>query len=144
MKPRAEELLSFFPFLCVGSLQIRYNLGGTREPYNIDVEHRNMANGQPHSVNITRHEKTIILKVSICYLSIVHDIVMQSLSSVILGHWFGLAWLGLAWFGVIKTGGKEVGATLSHKFLTREVQRYVVSTGKTMMKLMGKRFLGRR
>ena len=101
MKPRAEELLSFFPFLCVGSLQIRYNLGGTREPYNIDVEHRNMANGQPHSVNITRHEKTIILKVSICYLSIVHDIVMQSLSSVILGHWFGLAWLGLAWLGLV-------------------------------------------
>ncbi|XP_047610355.1 contactin-associated protein-like 2 [Phacochoerus africanus] len=48
-----------------GSLQIRYNLGGTREPYNIDVEHRNMANGQPHSVNITRHEKTIILKESL-------------------------------------------------------------------------------
>ncbi|KAL6074750.1 hypothetical protein STEG23_019056, partial [Scotinomys teguina] len=45
-----------------GSLQIRYNLGGIREPYNIDVDHRNMANGQPHSVNITRHEKTIIFK----------------------------------------------------------------------------------
>ncbi|EQB78469.1 hypothetical protein CB1_000993055 [Camelus ferus] len=45
-----------------GSLQVRYNLGGTREPYNIDVDHRNMANGQPHSVNITRHEKTVILK----------------------------------------------------------------------------------
>nr|XP_021490780.1 contactin-associated protein-like 2 [Meriones unguiculatus] len=45
-----------------GNLQIQYNLGGTREPYNIDVDHRNMANGQPHSVNITRHEKTVILK----------------------------------------------------------------------------------
>ncbi|KAG8508984.1 Contactin-associated protein-like 2, partial [Galemys pyrenaicus] len=45
-----------------GSLQIRYNLGGTREPYSIDVDHRNMASGQPHSVNITRHERTIILK----------------------------------------------------------------------------------
>ncbi|XP_029391390.1 contactin-associated protein-like 2 isoform X1 [Mus pahari] len=45
-----------------GNLQIRYNLGGTREPFNIDVDHRNMANGQPHSVNITRHERTIILK----------------------------------------------------------------------------------
>ncbi|XP_008562273.1 PREDICTED: contactin-associated protein-like 2, partial [Galeopterus variegatus] len=45
-----------------GSLQIWYNLGGTREPYNIDVDHRNLANGQPHSVNITRHEKTIMLK----------------------------------------------------------------------------------
>ncbi|XP_036616461.1 contactin-associated protein-like 2 [Trichosurus vulpecula] len=45
-----------------GNLQIRYNLGGTREPYNIDVDHRNMANGQPHSVNITRNEKDIILQ----------------------------------------------------------------------------------
>ncbi|KAH0501739.1 Contactin-associated protein-like 2 [Microtus ochrogaster] len=46
-----------------GNLQIRYNLGGTKEPYNIDVDHRSIANGQPHSVNITRHEKTIILKI---------------------------------------------------------------------------------
>ncbi|KAB0342995.1 hypothetical protein FD754_019921, partial [Muntiacus muntjak] len=49
-----------------GSLQIRYNLGGTREPYNIDVDHRSMANGQPHSVNITRRERTITLKVRTC------------------------------------------------------------------------------
>lgn len=26
------------------ALQIRYHLGGTREPYNIDVDHRSMAN----------------------------------------------------------------------------------------------------
>uniref|UniRef100_A0A8C3SJJ5 Contactin associated protein 2 n=1 Tax=Chelydra serpentina TaxID=8475 RepID=A0A8C3SJJ5_CHESE len=45
-----------------GSLQIRYNLGGTREPYNIDVDHRNMANGQPHSVNVTRNERDIVLQ----------------------------------------------------------------------------------
>ncbi|MEJ1280966.1 hypothetical protein NN561_011913 [Cricetulus griseus] len=50
-----------------GNLQIRYNLGGSREPYNIDVDHRNVANGQPHSVNITRHEKTVILKCPIKY-----------------------------------------------------------------------------
>lgn len=56
------------PLSCcsVGNLQIRYNLGGTKEPYDIDVEHRSVANGQPHSVNITRLEKTIILKVLIC------------------------------------------------------------------------------
>ncbi|XP_039380015.1 contactin-associated protein-like 2 [Mauremys reevesii] len=45
-----------------GNLQIRYNLGGTGEPYNIDVDHRNMANGQPHSVNITRNERDIVLQ----------------------------------------------------------------------------------
>lgn len=60
------ELTEFFSFPYIGSLQIQYNLGGTRQPYNIDVDHRNMANGQPHSVNITRHERTIILKVSMC------------------------------------------------------------------------------
>lgn len=59
-------MLRLLPLLCTGSLQIRYNLGGTREPYNIDVDHRNMANGQPHSVNITRREKTITLKVRTC------------------------------------------------------------------------------
>uniref|UniRef100_A0A8C2Y7M1 Contactin associated protein 2 n=1 Tax=Coturnix japonica TaxID=93934 RepID=A0A8C2Y7M1_COTJA len=48
-----------------GNLQIRYNLGGTKEPYNIDVDHRNMANGQPHTVNITRNERDIILQVKI-------------------------------------------------------------------------------
>ncbi|KAB0396529.1 hypothetical protein E2I00_008145 [Balaenoptera physalus] len=57
-----------------GSLQIRYSLGGTREPYNIDVDHRSMANGQPHSVNVTRHERTITLKVILVYLTdFLHD-----------------------------------------------------------------------
>ncbi|XP_015210378.1 contactin-associated protein-like 2 isoform X1 [Lepisosteus oculatus] len=45
-----------------GTLQIRYNLGGLREPFKIDVDHRNMANGQPHSVNISREERTIQLQ----------------------------------------------------------------------------------
>ena len=71
MKSRAEKWLSLFPFLYAGSLQIQYNLGGTREPYNIDVDHRSMANGQPHSVNITRRERTITLKVRTCHSSIV-------------------------------------------------------------------------
>lgn len=51
-------------FLSLGNLQIRYSLGGTKEPYNIDVDHRNMANGQPHTVNITRDERDIVLQVS--------------------------------------------------------------------------------
>ncbi|MBN3305013.1 CNTP2 protein, partial [Amia calva] len=45
-----------------GTLQIRYNLGGLKEPFKIDVDHRNMANGQPHSVNISRDEKAIQLQ----------------------------------------------------------------------------------
>ncbi|NWX04926.1 CNTP2 protein, partial [Caloenas nicobarica] len=45
-----------------GYLQIRYSLGGTKEPYNIDVDHRNMANGQPHTVNITRNAWDIALQ----------------------------------------------------------------------------------
>ncbi|PWA30837.1 hypothetical protein CCH79_00017333 [Gambusia affinis] len=46
-----------------GSLQVRYSLGGLVEPYTIDIDHRNMANGQPHSVNITRNLREIRLQV---------------------------------------------------------------------------------
>uniref|UniRef100_A0A3P9P8C0 Contactin associated protein 2 n=1 Tax=Poecilia reticulata TaxID=8081 RepID=A0A3P9P8C0_POERE len=45
-----------------GSLQVRYSLGGLVEPYTIDIDHRNMANGQPHSVNITRNLREIRLQ----------------------------------------------------------------------------------
>ncbi|KAM4556616.1 contactin-associated protein-like 2 isoform 3-T3 [Fundulus diaphanus] len=45
-----------------GSLQVRYSLGGLAEPYTIDIDHRNMANGQPHSVNITRNLRKIQLQ----------------------------------------------------------------------------------
>ncbi|KAJ6662020.1 hypothetical protein lerEdw1_012867 [Lerista edwardsae] len=45
-----------------GNLQIRYNLGGSKEPFNINVDHRNVSNGQPHSVNITRKGKEIVLQ----------------------------------------------------------------------------------
>uniref|UniRef100_A0AC11B3T7 Contactin associated protein 2 n=1 Tax=Ovis aries TaxID=9940 RepID=A0AC11B3T7_SHEEP len=73
-----------------GSLQIRYHLGGTREPYNIDVDHRSMANGQPHSVNITRRERTITLKLdhypSVSYhLPSSSDTVFNSPKSLFLG-----------------------------------------------------------
>ncbi|MCJ8745758.1 hypothetical protein PDJAM_G00134040 [Pangasius djambal] len=42
-----------------GSLQLRYNLGGLLEPFTVDLDQRNLANGQPHSVNVTRIEREI-------------------------------------------------------------------------------------
>ncbi|XP_041847532.1 contactin-associated protein-like 2b [Melanotaenia boesemani] len=45
-----------------GTLQIRYSLGGLTEPYTIDIDHRNLANGQPHFVNITRKMREIQLQ----------------------------------------------------------------------------------
>lgn len=52
-----------------GTLQIRYNLGGLREPFTISLNHRNMANGQPHKVNITRQDRLIQLQVLYLYLA---------------------------------------------------------------------------
>uniref|UniRef100_A0A8C1F273 Contactin associated protein 2b n=1 Tax=Cyprinus carpio carpio TaxID=630221 RepID=A0A8C1F273_CYPCA len=46
-----------------GTLQIRYNLGGLRESFTISLNHRNMANGQPHNVNISRQDRLIQLQV---------------------------------------------------------------------------------
>ena len=139
MKSRVEKWLSFFSFLYVGSLQIQYSLGGTKEPYNIDVDHRSMANGQPHSVNVTRHERTITLKVHMCYSSVGCDAGLQSLSSVMLGCWF---WLVLFW--AVRAGGRDASDTFSYKLLTCEVERYPVPIGRTVTELMEKRFLGRR
>ncbi|KAM4543726.1 contactin-associated protein-like 2a isoform 1-T1 [Fundulus diaphanus] len=45
-----------------GSLQVRYNLGGLREPFAIDVDQRNLANGQPHSMNMSRHNRSISIQ----------------------------------------------------------------------------------
>ncbi|KAG7317659.1 hypothetical protein KOW79_018694 [Hemibagrus wyckioides] len=42
-----------------GSLHLRYNLGGLLEPFAVDLDQRNLANAQPHSVNITRTEREI-------------------------------------------------------------------------------------
>ncbi|KAL6462889.1 hypothetical protein MHYP_G00293110 [Metynnis hypsauchen] len=47
-----------------GTLQLRYNLGGLREPFTVDLDQRNLANGQPHSVNITRIERDIYVQSS--------------------------------------------------------------------------------
>ncbi|KAI5092192.1 contactin-associated protein-like 2 precursor [Silurus meridionalis] len=42
-----------------GTLQLRYNLGGLHEPFTINLDQRNLANGQPHNVNLTRTEREI-------------------------------------------------------------------------------------
>ncbi|XP_031447867.1 contactin-associated protein-like 2 [Phasianus colchicus] len=78
-----------------GNLQIRYSLGGTKEPYNIDVDHRNMANGQPHTVNITRNERDIILQIdhyppATYNLPAASDIQFNSPKALFLGKVIGL------------------------------------------------------
>uniref|UniRef100_A0A3Q3GC94 Contactin associated protein 2 n=1 Tax=Kryptolebias marmoratus TaxID=37003 RepID=A0A3Q3GC94_KRYMA len=45
-----------------GSLQVRYNLGGLKEPFAIDVDQRDLANGQPHSINMSRHNRSITIQ----------------------------------------------------------------------------------
>uniref|UniRef100_A0A3B3ZED8 Uncharacterized protein n=1 Tax=Periophthalmus magnuspinnatus TaxID=409849 RepID=A0A3B3ZED8_9GOBI len=45
-----------------GSLQVRYNLGGLREPFAIDVDQRNLANGQPHNINMSRVNRSISIQ----------------------------------------------------------------------------------
>ncbi|XP_072296731.1 contactin-associated protein-like 2 [Eucyclogobius newberryi] len=46
-----------------GTLQIRYSLGGLKEPFTIDMNHRNMANGLPHSVSVSRRLRDVRLQV---------------------------------------------------------------------------------
>uniref|UniRef100_A0A3P8Y2F5 Contactin associated protein 2 n=1 Tax=Esox lucius TaxID=8010 RepID=A0A3P8Y2F5_ESOLU len=45
-----------------GTLQVRYNLGGLKEPFTIDVDQRNLANGQPHSINMSRSNRTVTIQ----------------------------------------------------------------------------------
>ncbi|KAM9331850.1 contactin-associated protein-like 2a [Pholidichthys leucotaenia] len=45
-----------------GSLQVRYNLGGLKEPFAIDVDQRNLANGQPHSINMSRQDRRVTIQ----------------------------------------------------------------------------------
>uniref|UniRef100_A0A8C7L4R6 Contactin associated protein 2 n=1 Tax=Oncorhynchus kisutch TaxID=8019 RepID=A0A8C7L4R6_ONCKI len=45
-----------------GTLQVRYNLGGLKEPFTIDVDQRNLANGQPHTINMSRSNRTITIQ----------------------------------------------------------------------------------
>ncbi|TSL10154.1 Contactin-associated protein-like 2 [Bagarius yarrelli] len=42
-----------------GTLQLRYNLGGLDKPFTLDLDQRNLANGQPHNVNMSRTEREI-------------------------------------------------------------------------------------
>ena len=46
-----------------GSLQVQYNLGGLKGPFAIDVDQRNLANGQPHSLNMSRVNSSITIQV---------------------------------------------------------------------------------
>uniref|UniRef100_A0A3Q3JRV1 Contactin associated protein like 2b n=1 Tax=Monopterus albus TaxID=43700 RepID=A0A3Q3JRV1_MONAL len=76
-----------------GTLQIRYSLGGLAEPYTIDVDHRNMANGQPHSVNLTRNLREIHLQldhypVSTYTLPEASDTQFNLVKSIFLGKVF--------------------------------------------------------
>nr|XP_046264880.1 contactin-associated protein-like 2b [Scatophagus argus] len=76
-----------------GSLQIRYSLGGITEPYTIDLDQRNMANGQPHSVNITRNLREIRLQldhypVSTYTLPDASDTEFNLVKSIFLGKVF--------------------------------------------------------
>uniref|UniRef100_A0A3B4Z649 Contactin associated protein like 2 n=1 Tax=Stegastes partitus TaxID=144197 RepID=A0A3B4Z649_9TELE len=77
-----------------GTLQIRYSLGGLAEPYTIDIDHRNMANGQPHSVNVTRNLREIQLQldhypVSTYTLPEASDTQFNLVKSIFLGKVFG-------------------------------------------------------
>ncbi|XP_034957246.2 contactin-associated protein-like 2 [Zootoca vivipara] len=73
-----------------GNLQIRYNLGSTKEPCIINVDHRNVSNGQPHSVNITRQGRFISLQLdlypAVTYtLPAASSLQFHSLKSLFLG-----------------------------------------------------------
>lgn len=56
-------LIFFLSLSLSGTLQLRYNLGGMKEPFVVDVDQRNLANGQPHTVNISRVERSIQVQV---------------------------------------------------------------------------------
>uniref|UniRef100_A0AAR2LAJ4 Contactin associated protein 2 n=1 Tax=Pygocentrus nattereri TaxID=42514 RepID=A0AAR2LAJ4_PYGNA len=76
-----------------GTLQIRYSLGGLKEPFTISLDHRNMANGQPHSVNISRQERLIQLQLdhypTVSYsLPDASDTVFNLVKTIFLGKVF--------------------------------------------------------
>ena len=67
--------------------------------------------------------------------------------SVILGCCFGVCFcfcFVFVLFWVVGAGGRDASDTFFYKLLTSDVERYAAGTGKTMMVLMEKRFLGRR
>lgn len=50
-------LMSLSPFIPTGSVDLRYKLGLITHKY--QLTHRNLADGYPHYINITRHNRTI-------------------------------------------------------------------------------------
>uniref|UniRef100_A0A8D3BC34 Contactin associated protein like 2b n=1 Tax=Scophthalmus maximus TaxID=52904 RepID=A0A8D3BC34_SCOMX len=71
-----------------------YSLGGLTEPHTIDVDHRNLANGQPHSVNVTRNLREIRIQldhypVYTYTLPGASDIHFNLVKSIFLGKVFG-------------------------------------------------------
>ncbi|XP_016140973.1 contactin-associated protein-like 2a [Sinocyclocheilus grahami] len=78
-----------------GTLQLRYNLGGLREPFSIDIDQRNLANGQPHTVNISRVERDIEVQLDhyppVSYsLPEASDTQFTLVKSLFLGKVFGI------------------------------------------------------
>ncbi|KAI7792786.1 putative contactin-associated protein-like 2, partial [Triplophysa rosa] len=76
-----------------GTLQLRYNLGGLREPFTIDIDQRNLANGQPHTFNISRVERDIEIQLDhyppVSYtLPEASDIQFNLIKSLFLGKVF--------------------------------------------------------
>ncbi|XP_062336153.1 contactin-associated protein-like 2 [Osmerus eperlanus] len=77
-----------------GVLQMRYQLGGQKEPFSVDVDQRNLANGQPHSVNMTRVNRTITVQLDhyppVSYsLPESSDTQMNLVKTLFLGRVFG-------------------------------------------------------
>ncbi|GAA6084649.1 contactin-associated protein-like 2 isoform X1 [Tachysurus ichikawai] len=77
-----------------GSLQLRYNLGGLLEPFTVELDQRNLANGHPHSVNITRIEREIHVQLdhypSVSYtLPETSDTLFNLVKTLFLGKVFG-------------------------------------------------------
>uniref|UniRef100_A0A3B3ZNM0 Uncharacterized protein n=1 Tax=Periophthalmus magnuspinnatus TaxID=409849 RepID=A0A3B3ZNM0_9GOBI len=76
-----------------GTIQIRYSLGGLKEPFTIDMNHRNLANGQPHSVRVSRRLRDIRLQVdhypeSAYTLPAASDTQFNLIKSIFLGKVF--------------------------------------------------------
>lgn len=72
--------------VCLGSLQVRYNLGGLREPFAIDVDQRNLANGQTHNINMSRIERTITVQVQLRLSNPLEDSQKKNISKAFSWH----------------------------------------------------------
>uniref|UniRef100_A0A674MF98 Contactin associated protein 2 n=1 Tax=Takifugu rubripes TaxID=31033 RepID=A0A674MF98_TAKRU len=59
---KTEDYMALTKCCSPGSLQVRYNLGGLKAPFSIDVDQRNLANGQPHIFNMSRINRSITIQ----------------------------------------------------------------------------------